>query len=129
MDDAAEREANDGLGNFLLNYEEVINMTKEEVFREIREMEPVLGRGGKDVVLGEKIVTPLTMGYFFNEEIGMWEVYACGERSEYFVHKQTGSEQETVEDLYGDVKYEYKLTLRHLERERQRKERMQNGQK
>ena len=38
-------------------------------------------------------------------------------------------EQEAVEKLYRMAKYEYESALRHLERERQRKERMQNGQK
>ena len=42
---------------------------------------------------------------------------------------KTGSEQEAVEELYQIAKYEYESTLRYLERERQRKERMQNGQK
>ena len=57
------------------------------------------------------------------------QVYSCGERNEYFVRKQTGSEQEAVEKLYRMAKYEYESALRHLERERQRKERMQNGQR
>ena len=56
-------------------------------------------------------------------------MYSCGERNEYFVRKQTGSEQEAVEKLYRMAKYEYESALRHLERERERKERMQNGQK
>ena len=59
----------------------------------------------------------------------MWEVYSCGERNEYFVRKQTGSEQEAVEKLYRMAKYEYESLLEYMERERQRKERMQNGQK
>ena len=46
-----------------------------------------------------------------------------------YIEKQTGSEQEAVEELYQIAKYEYESTLRYLERERQRKERMQNGQK
>ena len=56
-------------------------------------------------------------------------MYSCGERNDYFIEKQTGSEQEAVEELYQIAKYEYESTLRYLERERQRKERMQNGQK
>ena len=48
---------------------------------------------------------------------------------DYFIEKQTGSEQEAVEELYQIAKYEYESTLRYLERERQRKERMQNGQR
>ena len=96
-------------------------MTKEEMFKEMKEMEPVLGRGGIDIVLGKRIPGSFTMGYFFNEEAGLWEVYSCGERNEYFVRKQTGSEQEAVEELYQIAKYEYESALRHLERERQRK--------
>ena len=46
-----------------------------------------------------------------------------------YIEKQTGSEQEAVEKMYRMAKYEYESALRHLERERQRKERMQNGQK
>ena len=42
---------------------------------------------------------------------------------------QTALEQEAVEKLYRMAKYEYESALRHLERERERKERMQNGQK
>ena len=104
-------------------------MTKEEMFKEMKEMEPVLGRGGIDIVLGKRIPGSFTMGYFFNEEAGLWEVYFCGERNDYYIEKQTGSEQEAVEELYQIAKYEYESALRHLERERQRKERMQNGQR
>lgn len=50
-------------------------MTKEEMFKEMKEMEPVLGRGGIDIVLGKRIPGSFTMGYFFNEEAGLWEVY------------------------------------------------------
>ena len=89
----------------------------------------VYKRQGVDIVLGKRIPGSFTRGYFFNEEAGLWEVYSCGERNEYFVRKQTGSEQEAVEKLYRMAKYEYESALRHLERERQRKERMQNGQK
>ena len=103
-------------------------MTKEEMFKEMKEMEPVLGRGGIDIVLGKRIPGSFTMGYFFNEEAGLWEVYSCGERNEYFVRKQTGSEQE-AEKLYRMAKYEYESLLEYMERERQRKERMQNGQR
>lgn len=51
-------------------------MTKEEMFKEMKEMEPVLGRGGIDIVLGKRIPGSFTMGYFFNEEAGLWEVCA-----------------------------------------------------
>ena len=51
----------------------------------------------------------------------MWEVYFCGERNDYYIEKQTGSEQEAVEELYQIAKYEYESALRHLERERQKK--------
>lgn len=64
-------------------------MTKEEMFKEMKEMEPVLGRGGIDIVLGKRIPGSFTMGYFFNEEAGLWEVYSCGERNDYFIEKQT----------------------------------------
>ena len=37
--------------------------------------------------------------------------YSCGERNEYFVRKQTGSEQEAVEKLYRMAKYEYESCL------------------
>ena len=47
-------------------------MTKEEMFKEMKEMEPVLGRGGIDIVLGKRIPGSFTMGYFFNEEAGLW---------------------------------------------------------
>ena len=104
-------------------------MTKEEMFKEMEKMAPVLERNGVDIVLGKRIPGSFTRGYFFNEEAGLWEVYFCGDRNEYFVRKQTGSEQEAVEKLYRMAKYEYESALRHLERERQRKERMQNGQK
>ena len=104
-------------------------MTKEEMCKEMEKMAPVLGRNGVDIVLGRRIPGSFTRGYFFNEEAGLWEVYSCGERNEYFVRKQTGSEQEAVEKLYRMAKYEYESALRHLERERERKERMQNGQK
>ena len=84
MDDATEREASDGLGNPLLNLQERFTvMTKEEMFKEMKEMEPVLGRGGIDIVLGKRIPGSFTMGYFFNEEAGLWEVYFCGERNDY----------------------------------------------
>ena len=75
-------------------------MTKEEMFKEMEKMAPVLGRNGVDIVLGRRIPGSFTRGYFFNEEAGLWEVYSCGERNEYFVRKQTGSEQEAVEKLY-----------------------------
>ena len=91
-------------------------MTKEEMFKEMKEMEPVLGRGGIDIVLGKRIPGSFTMGYFFNEEAGLWEVYFCGERNDYYIEKQTGSEQEAVEELYQIAKYEYESTLRYLER-------------
>ena len=104
-------------------------MTKEEMFKEMEKMAPVLERNGVDIVLGKRIPGSFTRGYFFNGEAGLWEVYSCGERNEYFVRKQTGSEQEAVEELYQIAKFEYESTLRYLERERQRKERMQNGQK
>lgn len=64
-------------------------MTKEEMFKEMKEMEPVLGRGGIDIVLGKRIPGSFTMGYFFNEEAGLWEVYFCGERNDYYIEKQT----------------------------------------
>ena len=104
-------------------------MTKEEMFKEMEKMAPVLERNGVDIVLGKRIPGSFTRGYFFNGEAGLWEVYSCGERNDYFIEKQTGSEQEAVEELYQIAKYEYESTLRYLERERQRKERMQNGQR
>ena len=104
-------------------------MTKEEMFKEMEKMAPVLERNGVDIVLGKRIPGSFTRGYFFNEEAGLWEVYSCGERNEYFVWKQTGSEQEAVEKLYRMAKYEYESLLEYMERERQRKERMQNGQR
>ena len=64
-------------------------MTKEEMFKEMEKMAPVLGRNGVDIVLGRRIPGSFTRGYFFNEEAGLWEVYSCGERNEYFVRKQT----------------------------------------
>lgn len=90
-------------------------MTKEEMFKEMEKMAPVLERNGVDIVLGKRIPGSFTRGYFFNEEAGLWEVYSCGERNEYFVRKQTGSEQEAVEELYQIAKYEYESALRHLE--------------
>ncbi|MBN3014190.1 hypothetical protein JXX05_19265, partial [Ruthenibacterium lactatiformans] len=66
---------------------------------------------------------------FSVRQIGYGGMYFCGERNDYYIEKQTGSEQEAVEELYQIAKYEYESALRHLERERQRKERMQNGQK
>ena len=130
MDDAAERMANGKIGDPLLNLQGRFTvMTKEEMFKEMEKMAPVLERNGVDIVLGKRIPGSFTRGYFFNGEAGFWEVYSCGERNEYFVRKQTGSEQEAVEKLYRMAKYEYESALRHLERERQRKERMQNGQK
>ena len=104
-------------------------MTKEEMFKEMEKMAPVLERNGVDIVLGKRIPGSFTRGYFFNEEAGLWEVYSCGERNDYFIEKQTGSEQEAVEELYRIAKYEYELYQGYMERERQRKERMQNGQK
>ena len=104
-------------------------MTKEEMFKEMEKMAPVLERNGVDIVLGKRIPGSFTRGYFFNEEAGLWEVYSCGERNDYFIEKQTGSEQEAVEELYRIAKYEYELYQGYMERERQRKERMQNGQR
>lgn len=101
-------------------------MTKEEMFKEMEKMAPVLERNGVDIVLGKRIPGSFTRGYFFNEEAGLWEVYSCGERNDYFIEKQTGSEQEAVEELYRIAKYEYELYQGYMERERQRKERMQN---
>ena len=102
-------------------------MTKEEMFKEMEKMAPVLERNGVDIVLGRRIPGSFTRGYFFNEEAGLWEVYSCGERNEYFVRKQTGSEQEAVEKLYRMAKYEYESALRHLERERERKRECRTG--
>ena len=102
-------------------------MTKEEMFKEMEKMAPVLERNGVDIVLGKRIPGSFTRGYFFNEEAGLWEVYSCGERNDYFIEKQTGSEQEAVEELYRIAKFEYELYQGYMERERQRKERMQNG--
>ena len=104
-------------------------MTKEEMFKEMEKMAPVLERNGVDIVLGKRIPGSFTRGYFFNEEAGLWEVYSCGERNDYFIEKQTGSEQEAVEELYRIAKFEYELYQGYMERERQRKERMQNGQR
>ena len=101
-------------------------MTKEEMFKEMEKMAPVLERNGVDIVLGKRIPGSFTRGYFFNEEAGLWEVYSCGERNDYFIEKQTGSEQEAVEELYRIAKFEYELYQGYMERERQRKERMQN---
>ena len=130
MDDAAERMANGKIGDPLLNLQGRFTvMTKEEMFKEMEKMAPVLERNGVDIVLGKRIPGSFTRGYFFNGEAGLWEVYSCGERNEYFVRKQTGSEQEAVEKLYRMAKYEYESLLEYMERERQRKERMQNGQK
>ena len=130
MDDAAERGADGKIGDPLLNLQGRFTvMTKEEMFKEMEKMAPVLERNGVRIVLGRRSEGAFARGYFFNGEAGLWEVYSCGERNEYFVRKQTGSEQEAVEKLYRMAKYEYESALRHLERERQRKERMQNGQK
>ena len=104
-------------------------MTKEEMFKEMEKMAPVLERNGVRIVLGRRGEGAFARGYFFNGEAGLWEVYSCGERNEYFVRKQTGSEQEAVEKLYRMAKYEYESLLEYMERERQRKERMQNGQR
>ena len=49
-------------------------MTKEEMFKEMEKMAPVLGRNGVDIVLGRRIPGSFTRGYFFNEEAGLWEV-------------------------------------------------------
>ena len=104
-------------------------MTKEEMFKEMEKMAPVLGRNGVDIVLGRRIPGSFTRGYFSTRKRACGRCIPGGERNEYFVRKQTGSEQEAVEKLYRMAKYEYESTLRYLERERQRKERMQNGQK
>ena len=80
-------------------------MTKEEMFKEMEKMAPVLERNGVDIVLGKRIPGSFTRGYFFNEEAGLWE------------------------KLYRMAKYEYESLLEYMERERQRKERMQNGQR
>ena len=90
-------------------------MTKEEMFKEMEKMAPVLERNGVDIVLGKRIPGSFTRGYFFNGEAGLWEVYSCGERNDYFIEKQTGSEQEAVEELYQIAKYEYESTLRYLD--------------
>ena len=52
-------------------------MTKEEMFKEMEKMAPVLERNGVDIVLGKRIPGSFTRGYFFNEEAGLWEVYFC----------------------------------------------------
>ena len=104
-------------------------MTKEEMFKEMEKMAPVLERNGVRIVLGRRSEGAFARGYFFNGEAGLWEVYSCGERNDYFIEKQTGSEQEAVEELYRIAKYEYELYQGYMERERQRKERMQNGQR
>ena len=130
MDDAAERMANGKIGDPLLNLQGRFTvMTKEEMFKEMEKMAPVLERNGVRIVLGRRSEGAFARGYFFNGEAGLWEVYSCGERNEYFVRKQTGSEQEAVEKLYRMAKYEYESLLEYMERERQRKERMQNGQR
>ncbi len=86
-------------------------------------MAPVLGRGGSTILYWEER-SPRRLrneAIFSTEEAGLWEVYSCGERNDYYIEKQTGSEQEAVEELYQIAKYEYESALRHLERERQRK--------
>lgn len=104
-------------------------MTKEEMFKEMEKMAPVLGRNGVDIVLGRRIPGSFTRGYFFQRGSGFVGGVFLRERNEYFVRKQTGSEQEAVEKLYRMAKYEYESLLEYMERERQRKERMQNGQR
>ena len=49
-------------------------MTKEEMFKEMEKMAPVLERNGVDIVLGKRIPGSFTRGYFFNGEAGLWEV-------------------------------------------------------
>ena len=128
MDDAAERMANGKIGDPLLNLQGRFTvMTKEEMFKEMEKMAPVLERNGVRIVLGRRSEGAFARGYFFNGEAGLWEVYSCGERNDYFIEKQTGSEQEAVEELYRIAKFEYELYQGYMERERQRKERMQNG--
>lgn len=47
-------------------------MTKEEMFKEMEKMAPVLERNGVDIVLGKRIPGSFTRGYFFNGEAGLW---------------------------------------------------------
>jgi hypothetical protein len=130
VDDAAERGADGKIGDPLLNLQGRFTvMTKEEMFKEMEKMAPVLERNGVRIVLGRRSEGAFARGYFFNGEAGLWEVYSCGERNDYFIEKQTGSEQEAVEELYRIAKFEYELYQGYMERERQRKERMQNGQR
>ena len=54
MDDAAERMANGKIGDPLLNLQGRFTvMTKEEMFKEMEKMAPVLERNGVDIVLGK----------------------------------------------------------------------------
>lgn len=51
-------------------------MTKEEMFKEMEKMAPVLERNGVRIVLGRRSEGAFARGYFFNGEAGLWEVCA-----------------------------------------------------
>ncbi|MGT2950272.1 hypothetical protein BU202_02010 [Streptococcus cuniculi] len=81
-------------------------MFKEKFYEKIQEFEGKLSFW--KVVLNEKKVFPFTYGYFFDTTKQVWVVYEVGERSDFGILAECGSEHEALEELYIAVRYTYR---------------------
>lgn len=69
-------------------------MTKEEMFKEMKEMEPVLGRGGIDIVLGRESQVPLQWAIFSTRKRVCGKCISAGSETIIILKSRPAPEQE-----------------------------------
>ena len=83
-------------------------MTKEQMKREIREMEKWIYP--HRIYFGEHVKREYAMGYFQDKQDGLWKGYEYMEREMGGIGYVFPTEEEALKDLYDMVRGEYKIT-------------------
>ena len=83
-------------------------MTKEQMKREIREMEKWIYP--HRIYFGEHVKEEDAMGYFQDEQDGLWKRYEYMERGMGGIGYVFSTEEEALKDLYDMVLGEYEIT-------------------
>ena len=83
-------------------------MTKEQMKREIREMEKWIYP--HRIYFGEHVKREYAMGYFQDKQDGLWKGHEYMEREMGGIGYVFPTEEEALKDLYDMVRGEYKIT-------------------
>ncbi len=78
-------------------------MTKKDLLQEIREL--AVKTGGWRVALNLLNLADYVIGYYYNEETKLYEVYVNDERGSHSIFLKTANEMEALEKLLTIVSY------------------------